>query len=193
MKTRYHTIDIKALVKNLHSTLLGMRVANIYDINPRTYLLKLAKPEHKAFLLIESGTRIHTTDFTRDKSDIPSVFSLKLRKHLRTKRLENIQQLGMDRIVILTFGSGPATEHLIVEMYSQGNIILADPEYTIQALLRSHKFDEDTIVAVNNKYPLHIAKEFVPMTLERLTQLVNSAQKTDAIKQVLLKALGMFV
>jgi predicted ribosome quality control (RQC) complex YloA/Tae2 family protein len=54
MKTRYHTIDIRALVKNLQG-LIGLRVANIYDINHRTYLFKLAKPDHKAFLLIESG------------------------------------------------------------------------------------------------------------------------------------------
>lgn len=124
MKTRYHTIDIRALVKNLQN-LIGLRVANIYDINHRTYLFKLAKPDHKAFLLIESGTRIHTTEFMRDKSDVPSVFSLKLRKFLKTKRLESVVQLGVDRVVVLTFGSGLATQYLIIEMYAQGSIINA--------------------------------------------------------------------
>lgn len=122
MKTRFHTLDIRALVKNLQG-IIGLRVANVYDINHRTYLIKLAKPDHKAFLLIESGTRIHTTEFTRDKSDVPSVFSLKLRKFLKTKRLENVVQVGVDRVVILTFGSGPATQYLIIEMYAQGNIL----------------------------------------------------------------------
>jgi hypothetical protein len=55
----------------------------------------------------------------RDKSDTPSNFTLKLRKHIRTRRLEDVRQLGVDRIVDFVFGSGEATYHLILEMYSQ--------------------------------------------------------------------------
>ncbi len=55
----------------------------------------------------------------RDKSDVPSNFSLKLRKHVRSKRLEAVRQLGVDRIVDFTFGSGESTVHLILELYAQ--------------------------------------------------------------------------
>jgi len=55
----------------------------------------------------------------RDKADVPSNFTLKLRKHLRTRRLEDVRQLGVDRIVDFVFGSGEARMHLILEMYSQ--------------------------------------------------------------------------
>ncbi len=55
----------------------------------------------------------------RDKSDIPSNFALKLRKHIRTRRLEDIRQLGVDRIVDFVFGVGENAHHLILEMYSQ--------------------------------------------------------------------------
>jgi predicted ribosome quality control (RQC) complex YloA/Tae2 family protein len=55
----------------------------------------------------------------RDKSDTPSNFTLKLRKHIRTRRLEDVRQLGVDRIVDFVFGSGEAQYHLILEMYSQ--------------------------------------------------------------------------
>lgn len=55
----------------------------------------------------------------RNKSDVPSNFTLKLRKHIRTRRLERVRQLGVDRIVDFVFGSGEATYHLIMEMYSQ--------------------------------------------------------------------------
>jgi predicted ribosome quality control (RQC) complex YloA/Tae2 family protein len=54
-------------------------VANIYDISGKLYLLKMAKANRKEFLLIESGIRIHTTDFTRNKKDMPSGFSMKVR------------------------------------------------------------------------------------------------------------------
>lgn len=33
----------------------GLRLANVYDINAKTYLFKFAKQDGKAFLLVESG------------------------------------------------------------------------------------------------------------------------------------------
>jgi predicted ribosome quality control (RQC) complex YloA/Tae2 family protein len=59
------------------------------------------------------------TQLIRDKSDVPSNFTLKLRKHIRTRRLEAVRQLGVDRMVDFVFGSGEAAYHLILEMYSQ--------------------------------------------------------------------------
>ncbi len=57
--------------------------------------------------------------YQKEKSDTPSNFTLKLRKHLRTRRLEDIKQLGVDRIVDFQFGTGDARFHLILELYSQ--------------------------------------------------------------------------
>ena len=44
--------------------------------------------------------------------------NLQLRKHLRTRRLEDIKQVGNDRVIIMTFGSDPVTQYLIVEFYA---------------------------------------------------------------------------
>lgn len=55
-------------------------------------------------LLFESGVRIHTTEYDWPKSSAPSGFSMKLRKHLKNKRVESINQLGVDRIVDIQFG-----------------------------------------------------------------------------------------
>lgn len=79
VKTRFTSLDVTAEVKNLRQELIGLRVANIYDINSKTYVLKLVKPDKKCYLLIESGTRFHLTNFSRDKNTIPSVFTLKVR------------------------------------------------------------------------------------------------------------------
>ena len=57
--------------------------------------------------------------YQKEKSDTPSNFTLKLRKHLRTRRLEDVKQLGVDRIVDFQFGTGEARYHLILELYSQ--------------------------------------------------------------------------
>lgn len=67
---------------------------------------------------------------------MPSGFTMKFRKYLRSKRLEDIKQIGVERVVILTFGSGEATNHVILEMYSSGNIILTDKDFNIILLMR---------------------------------------------------------
>ena len=64
-KARFSSLDTAAIVSHLRSTILGYRISNVYDINPKTYLLKLAKAgeDSKLFLLIESGIRIHATSY----------------------------------------------------------------------------------------------------------------------------------
>ena len=42
-----------------------------------------------------------------------------MRKHLRTRRLVAITQLGVDRVIDLQFGSDQAAYHLIVELYDR--------------------------------------------------------------------------
>lgn len=78
---------------------------------------------------------------------------MKLRKHLRTKKLENLTQLGVDRVIDLQFGKGENAYHILVELYASGNVILTDHEYTILSLLRSHKFDETSKIQIKEKYP----------------------------------------
>ena len=115
MKGRFSTLDIISILEELQQY-VGMRVNQVYDIDNKTYLLKLNAPEKKIVLLIESGTRIHTTEFEWPKNPAPSGFSMKLRKHINNKRLENIKQCGVDRVLDLQFGSGDAAYHLILEM-----------------------------------------------------------------------------
>lgn len=58
--------------------LIGMRVNQIYDIDHRTYLIRLQRSEEKCVLLLESGNRIHTTAFEWPKNVAPSGFSMKV-------------------------------------------------------------------------------------------------------------------
>jgi predicted ribosome quality control (RQC) complex YloA/Tae2 family protein len=78
---------------------------------------------------------------------------MSLRKYLRTRKLIAIKQLGVDRVVDFVFRTGETECHLLVELYASGNLILTDGDYTIIALLRTHKFDEKVKCAVKEKYP----------------------------------------
>jgi len=42
-----------------------------------------------------------------------------MRKHLKSRRLERIDQVGEDRIVDFQFGSNEAAYHIILELYDR--------------------------------------------------------------------------
>jgi len=148
------------MVRDLRASILGERVANIFDVDDKTYLFKFSVRDDetgesdKVILLIESGIRFHTTKFQRQKNEFPSPFAMKLRKHLRTKKLEDIQQVGLDRVVDIRFGSGESACHVFLEFYSNGNLVLTDSNYIVLALLRSHQFEADVALKVGELYPL---------------------------------------
>ena len=119
--------------------------------------------------------RFHLTEYQRDKSSIPSNYTMKLRKHLRNKRLTNISQLGADRAVDFQFGRGETSFHLILEIYVSGNLILTDSEYQILTLLRVHS-DQETKVAMRQTYPVDKAMGLLKVPL---------AEFPDAIEDLL--------
>ncbi|XP_053613613.1 ribosome quality control complex subunit NEMF homolog isoform X2 [Plodia interpunctella] len=185
MKTRFNTYDIICMVTELQR-LIGMRVNQVYDIDNRTYVIRLQRSEEKAVLLLESGNRFHTTQFEWPKNVAPSGFTMKLRKHLKNKRLEHLTQLGVDRIVDLQFGSGEAAYHVILELYDRGNIVLTDCEWTILNVLRPHVEGDKIRFAVKEKYPLDRAKtNYQAPNSESLKEILSRCKPSDNLKKVL--------
>ncbi|NWW91760.1 NEMF factor, partial [Rhynochetos jubatus] len=145
------------------------------------------RPDCKATLLLESGIRIHMTEFEWPKNMMPSSFAMKCRKHLKTRRLVSVNQLGIDRIVDFQFGSDEAAYHLIIELYDRGNVVLTDHEYVILNILRFRAGEADDVrFAVRERYPVDSAKAPAPLpTLERLTEIISNAPKGEQLKRVL--------
>lgn len=198
MKTRFTTLDIMSIVPQLNHKLSGMRVNQVYDIDSKTYLFKFTKTANetkteesvKEMLLIESGIRIHSTEYEWPKNNNPNGFTMKLRKHLKNKRLESITQLGVDRIVDLKFGSNEASYHVIVELYDRGNLVITDYQLIILNILRPRKLgsDEDVNLVVREKYPIDSAKslnDFRLLTINEIKEIIDSAKDGENLKKIL--------
>lgn len=182
VKVRMNTADVAAEVKCLRR-LIGMRCSNVYDLSPKTYVFKLMSSSgvtesgesEKVLLLMESGVRLHTTVYMRDKSNTPSGFTLKLRKHIRTRRLEDVRQLGYDRIILFQFGLGANAHYIILELYAQGNILLTDTEFTVLTLLRSHRDDNKGLTIMSrHRYPVEQSRSFERTTREKMCASLES-------------------
>ncbi|XP_017753670.1 PREDICTED: nuclear export mediator factor NEMF homolog [Eufriesea mexicana] len=184
MKTRFNSYDIACTISELQK-LIGMRVNQIYDIDHRTYLIRLQRSEEKYVLLLESGNRIHTTAFEWPKNVAPSGFSMKMRKHLKNKRLESLTQIGVDRMINLQFGSGEAAYHVILELYDRGNIVLTDHEMTILNILRPHTEGDKIRFAVKEKYPMDRAHQNTMPSMKEIQEHLQNAKTGESLKKVL--------
>ncbi|KAK8805644.1 hypothetical protein WA158_002300 [Blastocystis sp. Blastoise] len=153
-KTRMTALDIRAIVSELRYKILGTKVVNVYDVASKTYIIRLSSSKIKTNLLIESGIRVYLTEYARDKMNQPSGFILKVRKHIRNKRIDAIRQVSFDRVIDIAFGMGENTVHLVLELYAGGNVILTDCRYHILALLRPYKLNDGTLVAVKQVYDI---------------------------------------
>ena len=63
-------------------------------------------------------------------------------------------------MVDLVFGNGETTYHVIVELYSGGNIILTNYEFEVMFLLRSYTLNDGTQVDVKHQYNFHPSIRF---------------------------------
>lgn len=137
MKQRISSLDLKLLVNELEKSIKGYRLQNINNLvsNTRSFLLKFNIPDSKVNVVIESGFKIYITDFQRPTQPEPSGFTQKLRKHLKTRRLTNIKQIGDDRVAVLEFSDG--LYYIVLEFFSAGNIILLDEDLKILTLFRT--------------------------------------------------------
>ncbi|MCJ1463632.1 hypothetical protein MMC07_002240 [Pseudocyphellaria aurata] len=182
MKQRFSSLDVKVIAHELSHALCTLRLANVYDLSSRIFLLKFAKPDHRQQLIVESGFRCHLTSFTRATATAPSAFVTKLRKYLRTRRVTSVSQLGTDRIIELQFSDGQY--HLFLEFYAGGNIVLTDKDLVVLGLLRivGAGADQEEL-RVGLKYSLSNRQNYngVPdLTEERLRHgLQKAVDKVD--------------
>ena len=85
-----------------------------------------------------------------------------------------MRQLGVDRVVDFVFGVGEGEQHLLVELYANGNILLTDSSYKILTLLRTYKLENDVFVATNRIYPTDLSKAISLPSLPQIHLLLTT-------------------
>ncbi|PGH18997.1 hypothetical protein AJ79_00030 [Helicocarpus griseus UAMH5409] len=180
MKQRFSSLDVKVISRELSQALVGLRISNIYDLSSRICLLKLAKPDTRKQLIIDTGFRCHLTEYSRTTAAAPSPFIARLRKFLKTRRVTAVSQVGTDRIIDIQLSDGYF--HLLLEFYAGGNIILTDSEYKILAVHRvvSESSGQEEEVRVGLQYVLENKQNYrgkPPVEVGRLKDALEKAKE----------------
>ena len=139
-------IDVKAVASEL-SGKLPLWIDKVYQFDTRTMSIRL-NGENKARyqMIIESGRRAHLVKDLPEPPKNPPQFAMFLRKYLSGGKVLAIHQHGLERILIFDVGKGNLVYRLIIELFDEGNIILAEENYTIIKPLRHHRFKDREII-----------------------------------------------
>jgi predicted ribosome quality control (RQC) complex YloA/Tae2 family protein len=123
------SFDIYVIVSELQG-LIGCYVEKIYQLSRDEILLRLQQKtaNQKESILIRNGQLFCLTDAPFDAPEKPSLFAMTARKYLLNGRIAEISQLEFDRIIKIKIGRKEGDYTLICELFSNGNIILCNPE-----------------------------------------------------------------
>ncbi|KAE8350250.1 telomere recombination-domain-containing protein [Aspergillus coremiiformis] len=177
MKQRFSSLDVKVISQELASEIVNLRVSNIYDLSSRIFLFKLAKPDHRKQLIVDSGFRCHVTQYSRATATMPSAFVTRMRKFLKSRRITSVKQIGTDRVIDFSFSDG--MYHMFLEFFAGGNIIITDREYNILALVRQVSVSEGEEARVGIKYTVTDKQNYhgIPeITLGRIKETLEKAK-----------------
>jgi predicted ribosome quality control (RQC) complex YloA/Tae2 family protein len=139
-------IDVRAVTYELAGK-QPLWIDKVYQFDSRTLGIRLNGEAHaKYLLLIEAGRRAHLVQNAPEPPKNPPQFAMFLRKYLTGGKVLAIRQHGLERILIFDIGKGALTYRLIIELFDEGNVILADEAYRIIKPLRHHRFKDRDIV-----------------------------------------------
>ena len=145
MKDALSGFDVSAIVKELQSV-VGSHVDKVYHPSLEHLVLSLRTPgEGKSFLHFIVGKWLYRSDVSREMPQTPSDFAMMLRKRITNAKITGVKQAGFDRIAVLTLEK-EATYELILELFGEGNVILAK-DGTIVQPLTSHTWKHRDIRA----------------------------------------------
>lgn len=97
-----------AIVHELNSTLKTGRVARISQPYPAELIITIRAQRHNYALLLSANPtypRVQITEVPFTNPDVPTNFTMTMRKYLDGAILEEIDQVGNDRIIRLTFNT----------------------------------------------------------------------------------------
>ncbi len=129
MERGLSSFDIYVIVAELQD-LRGCFVEKIYQLSRDEILLRVQQTStnRKEQLFIRNKELLCLTQKQFDAPEKPSVFAMTLRKYLLNGKISAITQHEFDRIIKLTIGRKEGDYTLVCELFSNGNIILVNPE-----------------------------------------------------------------
>jgi predicted ribosome quality control (RQC) complex YloA/Tae2 family protein len=179
MKTETSSLDLHYLIKEF-DVLIGGKINKIYK-NEDEFLFEFHVPtKGKIFLKLLLPKLMFLTDEKADYEEVKG-FCVVLRKQLNNFRLREIRQIDFERIIEFDFEKDQKIK-VIIELFSQGNIILCDENYKIINAFLFHKWkDREIKKALVYSHPRR-ENNLLELSKEQLKVIMQKSNKENIVK-----------
>ncbi|MCR5026270.1 MAG: NFACT family protein [Methanobrevibacter sp.] len=124
-------VDIFTISDELNNLLTGARVDKSFQPTKDIVVMRFHVPgTGRVDLVMQCGSRIHTSKYPLENPTNPPTFPMLLRKRIKGAHVESIKQHNFDRVVEIRVKKDKYYT-VVVELFDKGNIILLDEENNI--------------------------------------------------------------
>lgn len=182
MERKLSTFDIYAIVSEMQD-LVGSYIDNIYQLTRDELLIRVThnKTKQKESIFIRNGDLICLTKKQFEAPLKPTNFAMTLRKYLLNGKITMVAQQEFDRIINLKIGKKEGDYTLVIEFFSEGNIILVNPDGKIITPLISQTWAHRTIKTHEIYSPPPAQINPLNLTFENFLDLLKKS-KADLVR-----------
>ena len=168
IELRYLVNEIKKKVSS------GYYVSNVYGVTRDSIMLRLHHPTEPDIMLMISSKGIWITKYKFDTMEQSELVDA-LRKEIVRAKVDDVQQFGSERIVLMKFTVDSSVRNLIAEFFAGGNIILCDESMKILAILNPIEVRHRVLkVNANYAYPPTRAIDVLELKPEHMKAICSS-------------------
>ena len=184
-------VDIYTICQELNDLLVGARVDKSFQPTKDTVVMRFHKAgTGRLDLVIQAGKRIHLSQYPLTNPQNPPSFPMLLRKIVKGANVVSIEQHNFDRVVEIKMKK-EETYTLIVELFSQGNIILLnESNEIILPLKRKHWSDRDISSKKEYVFPIENGINPIKLTIDGFKEIVASGEDEEIVRVLATNGLG---
>ena len=184
-------VDIFTISDELNNLLSSARVDKSFQPTKDIVVMRFHVPgTGRIDLVMQCGSRIHTSQYPLENPTTPPTFPMLLRKRIKGGHVESIKQHNFDRVVEIRVKKDKYYT-IIVELFDKGNIILLDDENNIiLPLKRKHWSNRD--ISSKREYVFPEERGMNPITISEneFTELFENNADSDVVRTLARNGLG---
>ena len=184
-------VDIYTISDELNNLLSGARVDKSFQPTKDIVVMRFHVPgTGRIDLVMQCGSRIHTSQYPLENPTTPPTFPMLLRKRIKGAHVESVKQHNFDRVVEINVKKDKYYT-IIVELFDKGNIILLDDENNIiLPLKRKHWCNRDISSKKEYIFPEERGINPTTVTQSEFKEIFENNSDSDLVRTLARNGLG---
>ena len=183
-------VDIFTISNELNNLLSGARVDKSFQPTKDIVVMRFHVPgTGRIDLVMQCGSRIHTSQYPLENPTTPPTFPMLLRKRVKGAHVESIKQHNFDRVVEIRVKKDKYYT-IIVELFDKGNIILLDEDNNIILPLKRKRLStRDISSKIEYTFPEERGINPITATEKEFKAIFNDSE-SDVVRTLAINGLG---